>query len=299
MNPRPQTPVVRLGYLERCLSMRQIFAKCEMTNPTGTHKDRVAGGLVRAAIADGADGITVGSCGNLGVALARAGRLRGLPCTVFVPRAYRHTRRQEMSELGAEVVVVGDSYEAAVEASRECARARRLFDANPVGRGGVIAIAEYGQMVDELVAQSPAPIGSIWLPIGNGTCVAGVFARLQQRALAVSIGVVGSMGNTAVTAGLAAGRVVELDAAALRETEVNEPLVNWRSLHAREAMDAVTLSGGHFCDATDDDLVVASQGLWRGAKIRASAAGAAGLVGLGVFSALLDPGAAHVVILTA
>lgn len=299
MTHRGQTPLLRLTYLERRSRLPRIYAKCEMTNPTGTHKDRVAAGLVRAALEDGCRGITVGSCGNLGVALARAGQLRRLSCTVFVPRVYRHTRQQEMRELGAEVIVAGDSYEAAVEASRECARARQLFDANPVGRGGEIAISEYGPIVDELIAQCPAPLGSIWLPVGNGTCVAGIFARLQQRELAVSIGVVGSAGNTAVTASLAAGRLVELDAAGLRETEVNEPLVNWRSLHAREAVDAVSLSGGYFCDATDEDLVVTSQTLWRSAGIRASAAGTAGLVGLQLFSAELAPDAAHLAILTA
>jgi threonine synthase len=294
-----ETPLLRLTYLEECLCLRRVYAKCEMRNPTGTHKDRVADGLVRAAIEDGRSGITVGSCGNLGVALARAGHLRGLSCTVFVPRTYRQTRPREMRDLGAEVMVTGDSYEAAVEASREFAHERQLFDANPVGRGGEIAISEYGQIVDELMAQCPAPLGSIWLPVGNGTCVAGLFARLQHRELAVSIGVVGSAGNTALTASLTAGRLVELDAAGLRETEVNEPLVNWRSLHAREAMEAVSLSGGHFCDATDEDLVVASQTLWRGAGIRASAAGAAGLVGLRLFSKHLAPDAAHLVILTA
>jgi threonine synthase len=299
MEDRRETSLVNLRYLKDCLALPRVYAKCEMRNPTGTHKDRIADALVRAAIDEGAGGITVGSCGNLGVALSHASYARGLSCTVFVPAPYRHTRSDEMKSLGADVIAVGDSYEAAVEASRRFAREHQLFDANPVGRGGRIAISEYGAIVDELAAQCPAPLGSIWLPVGNGTCAAGVFARLQRRQLAVSIGVVGSAGNTALTASLAAGRLIELDATRLRETEVNEPLVNWCSLHACEAMDAVVRSGGYFYDATDEELVASSDSLLRSASVRASPAGAAGLVGLRAFSVQLDPEAAHIVILTA
>ncbi|RKT87088.1 threonine synthase [Saccharopolyspora antimicrobica] len=299
MEHKQPTSLLTLGYLTERLRLPHIYAKCEIENPTRTQKDRIADGLVLAAFEAGARGITVGSCGNLGVALALASRARGLLCTVFVPRSFHHTRCDEMTALGAEVIPRGACYEAAVEASRKFARARKLFDANLIGRAGQIAIFEYGAIVDELVAQCPVSLGSIWLPVGNGTCAAGVRARLQQRKLAVRIGVVGSTGNTALTASLAAGRLIELDAAKLQETEVNEPLVNWRSLHAREAMEAVRGSGGYFCDATDTELVAASNSLLTNAIVRTIPSGAAGLVGLQTFSTRLNPTSAHVVIITA
>lgn len=298
MEDRRETALIRLPCLEERLRLPHVYAKCEMGNPTGTHKDRIAGGLVLAAIRDGAAGVTAGSCGNLGVALSRASRARGLSCTVFVPIRYHRTRSEEMTGLGAVVIARGDNYEAAVRASRSFARKRRLFDANPVGRGGRIAILAYGAIVDELMAQCPVPLGSIWLPVGNGTCAAGVHARLRHHGVEVRIGVVGSAGNTALTASLASGRLVELDAARLLETEVNEPLVNWSSFHAREAMDAVLGTGGHFCDATDEQLVLASDGMLRHAGLLVSPAGAAGLVGLRAFASQLDRASAHVVVLT-
>jgi threonine synthase len=293
------TSLVKLHYLAQRLRLPDIYAKCEIENPTGTHKHRIAASLVLAAVESCARGITVGSCGNLGVALAQASLVSDLTCIVFVPRSFRGTRSDEMRALGAEVITSGECYEAAVEASRQLARDRQLFDANPFGHGGELAIRGYGAIVDELVAQCPITLGSIWLPVGNGTCAAGVHARLKQQELAVRIGVVGSTGNTALTASLAAGRLIELDAASLKETEVNEPLVNWCSLHAREAMEAVHNSNGYFCDATDADLIAASDDLLRSAAVRTAPAGAAGLVGLEVFSAQLEPTIAHVVILTA
>jgi threonine synthase len=93
--------------------------------------------------------------------------------------------------------------------------------------------------------------------------------------------------------------VVELDPGALRETTANEPLVNWRSLHVHEAMAAVQRSGGRACDATDAELIAASDRLMAEEQLRATPAGAAGLVGVQAFAAALDPALAHVVILTA
>jgi threonine dehydratase len=203
-----------------------------------------------------------------------------------------------MAALGAEIIRWGNCYEDAVEASQQFARATRAFDANPVGLAGQIAIREYGAIVNELAAQCPIRLGSIWLPVGNGTCTAGVHRMLRKRRLDTAICVVGSIGNTALTASLAVGHVVELDRKHLKQTPLNEPLLNWASLHVHEAMEAVLQTGGHSCDATDAELLLARAILLEDG-VHATAAGAAGLVGLAAFSHRLDHAAAHVVILTA
>lgn len=299
MPAEPRTSLRPLARLGPRLGLPALYAKCEFESATRTQKDRVAGGLVRAAIDGGAPGITVGTCGNLGVAIASASHARRLRCTVFVPASYHNTRADEMTALGAQVFAVGACYEDAVTASHDHARTHGLFDANPVGAGGEIAIREYGAIVDELLAQLATRLGSIWIPVGNGTCAAGVHCELERRGLKVQIGIVGSAGNTALTASVSAGRVIELDPGALRETLANEPLVNWRSLHVHEAMAAVQRSGGRACDATDAELTAASERLMAEELVRATPAGAAGLVGAQTFAATLDPALAHVVIVTA
>jgi threonine synthase len=295
----PRTSLRRLERLGPRFGLPELHAKCEFENPTRTQKDRVAGALVRAAIDGGAPGITAGTCGNFGVAIAFASQVRRLPCTVFVPAGYRNTRTGEMTELGAQVCAVGACYEDAVTASQDHARTHGLFDANPVGASGELAIREYGTIIDEIVAQCATRLGSIWIPVGNGTCAAGVEHGLRRRDLQAAIGIVGSAGNTSLTASVAAGRVVELDPGALRETEVNEALVNWRSFHVREAMAAVQRSGGCAHDATDAELTAASDQLLKEERIRAMPTGSAGLVGVQAFAATLDPALAHIVIVTA
>jgi threonine synthase len=299
MRGEPRTSLRRLERLGLELGLPELYVKCESESATRTQKDRVAGGLVCAAIDGGAPGITVGTCGNLGAAIAFASQERRLPCTVFVPASYHNTRADEMTGLGAQVFAVGSCYEDAVTASQDHARAHGLFDANPAGASGEIAIRAYGTIIDELVAQCAAQLGSIWLPVGNGTCAAGVHAGLRRRELEAKICIVGSAGNTALTASVAAGRVIELDPGALRETTANEPLINWRSLHVHEAMAAVQRSGGRAYDATDAELIAASDRLLAEEQLRATPAGAAGLVGVQAFAATLDPALAHVVILTA
>jgi len=273
-----------------------VSLKCEFEGPTHTQKDRVAGALVRAAIDLGLSGITVGSCGNFGAAIAYASGQQRLPCTVFVPRTYSHTRAEEIEQLGASVVAWGTCYEDAVAASQDFARSNGAFDANPIGEAGEIAVRAYGDIVDELAVQSPLRIGSIWIPVGNGTCAAGVYHRLRELGMDTAVCSVGRRGNTAVTASLLAGRVIEIDRNSLRETWVNEPLVNWRSLHVVEGMEAVQRTRGHFCEAEDEQLLAAHAEVEQGP--RASPAGAAGLVGLKHFADSLNHDHAHVVVLT-
>jgi threonine synthase len=72
----PWTSLRRLDRLSAQLGVA-LFAKRESEGATGTQKDRIAGGLVHAAVAAGAPGVTVGTCGNLGAALAFASRAAG------------------------------------------------------------------------------------------------------------------------------------------------------------------------------------------------------------------------------
>jgi threonine synthase len=281
------------------LGLPRLHLRLEYEGPTGTVKDRIAPALALAAAASGARAVSVGTCGNLGVALAFACRRHGFGCCVFVPDGYSGTRADEMAALGAQVVPVPGAYEDAVEASRRFAEAEGAFEASPGGPSNAAAIGAYATMAEDVLGADEAT-ASVWLPVGNGTVVAGLRAGLARRDGPPALCVVGSAGNTALTAGVAAGRVVELDPEALHETPVNEPLVNWRSLHAEEALAAVTETRGFGHDATDDELVAAQRLLARLEGVPATAAAAAGVAGLAALGReRLDPAARHVAVVTA
>jgi len=298
----PLAPLPRLG--ERFRAGR-LFAKLESANPSGLHKDRPALRMVEEALARGLRGVTVGTCGSVGVALARLARRAGLPATVFVPARYRSAPIAQLVEEGARVVRTPGGYEDAVAESVAFAAAERFYDANPTGDGGGAALAAYEAIAEEVVAALGGFPDSVWVPVGNGTTLAGVgrgFLRLAAatgRAAPRLCGA-GSAGNTAAVRSLAAGRVVELAPDALCETPVNEPLLNWRSAHAAEALAVVQATGGCAHESSDAELVAHARALADLDGVSARPAACAALAGLAarLASGDLAPGI-HVVVLTA
>jgi len=300
------TPLLRARRLGNALGLRELYLKLETANATGSHKDRVARHIVVFARTLGYSEVAFGTCGNLGVALAQACHVTGLSCTVFVPAHYSGARAHAMSALGAQVTRTPGGYEEAVAMSRQAAHITGALDANPDGPVAELFFDAYAEMTCEILALCPSP-QSIWVPSGNGTTAAGVFRglgvgqRRRDEEPYTAVCLSGSAGNTAVTASVAAGEVVELDPCSLLDTEANEPLVNWRSMHAAEALEAVRLTGGFANDATEIQLLSMQRLLERLEQVVASPAAASSLVGLvsSLGRSQLDPASPHVAILTA
>jgi threonine synthase len=81
------TPVLPLARLAAHLGLRDVRAKDEGQNPTGTFKARGLGMAITRARTLGARGFLIPSAGNAGGAAAVYAARAGLPCAVIVPRA--------------------------------------------------------------------------------------------------------------------------------------------------------------------------------------------------------------------
>src|SRR4029079_8034782 len=90
------TELMSASRLSHKLGFRDLRLKLEGQNPTSTHKQRIRAFLVSLALRAGKAGVTVGSCGNLGAAVARACLLANLRCHVFLPERYGNSRRAEI-----------------------------------------------------------------------------------------------------------------------------------------------------------------------------------------------------------
>lgn len=286
------TPLVPTPRLTARLGADRIWAKVERANPTGTHKDRAADAMV--AVSGGA--ITVGTCGSAGLAIALASRLAGVRATVFVPDRYRTAPLEALVAFGATVVRTPGAYEDAVAASAAFAARTGAYDANPTGAGGTVSLTAYEAIAAEILAELGQAPDCVWVPAGNGTTLAGV-ARgfLRAGGKVPRVCGAGSAGNTAVVESIRQGRVIELDPRGLVESAANEPLLNWRSAHAREALDAVRETGGLACGVSDPELH-AAVALLREDGLQATPAGAAGLAAL---QASGSGRGTHVLLLTA
>jgi threonine synthase len=286
------SPLSRARNVEREVGLRQIYVKFEGGNSTGTQKDRIAFSQAMDALRRGFDAITTASCGNYGVAMSLAASCAGLRCLVFVPEGYRTRRIAEIESLGADVLRVPGDYEGAVAASRELANADDIYDANPGGSNTDLQLRAYGEIAYEIYDELRDAPAAVAVPVSNGTTLAGIhrgFVSLYRRGKTSRIPrmIAGSTyrKNPIVHAYLkGATECGDLDPARVRESSVNEPLVNWHASDGQTALDVVRGSGGWASYASDRAMRQFARTLREKEGLSALPASTAGLI------ALLDGG---------
>ncbi|BCD83783.1 cysteine synthase [Pseudomonas solani] len=105
-----ETPVVRLAAFSAETGL-EVYAKLESLNPGGSHKARIALGMVRDAEARGilvpGSGQTIiePSGGNTGIGLAIAGNILGYRVVLVIPDNYSPEKQKVLRLYGAEVVL--------------------------------------------------------------------------------------------------------------------------------------------------------------------------------------------------
>jgi len=257
------TRLLRARNIEREQGVRQLFLKFEGGNPTGTQKDRIAFAQVHDALRRGFDTVTVATCGNYGAAVAFAATLAGMRCLIHIPESYTTRRLDEMVKAGAEICRVPGDYEAAVGASKEAAAKGELYDANPGGANTILQLVAYGEIANEIYDELRDAPAAIAVSVSNGTTLAGIhrgFATLYRRGKTSRIPRIiagSSHGKNPIVHSFLKGfdECRDLDPAAVKETEVNEPLINWHSFDGDWALEAVRTSGGFAENASDKEML--------------------------------------------
>lgn len=283
------TDLVRARNLERMFGLRQLHLKFEGGNPSGTQKDRIAFTQALDALRRGFDTLTVATCGNYGVAVASAARLSGLRAVVFIPTSYQTKREAEMVQLGVEIVRSSGDYEAAVEASRRYSLANEdVYDANPGGSNLDLQLRAYGAIAWEIYDELRDAPAAVAVPVSNGTTLAGVhrgFVSLYRRGKTSRIPrmIAGSAWrkNPIVAAWKAGLSTCEdLEPTKIRETPINEPLINWHSIDGDLALDAIRGSEGWAGQFSDKVMTQTARQLREQQGLSALPASTAGLSAL-------------------
>lgn len=261
------TTLVRARNLERVVGCRQVYLKFEGGNPSGTQKDRIAFAQVMDALRRGFDQVTLATCGNYGTAMALAASLGGLGCLIHIPEDYHTKRVEEMIALGAEIIRVEGDYEDAVEASRELAEKRKLYDANPGGANTALQLTAYGAIAYELYDELRDAPAAIAVPVSNGTTLAGIyrgFLSLYRR------GKISRMPRIVAGSSFKKNPIVrafaknadtceDLSRERIHETKVNEPLINRHSFDGDPALEAIRETNGWAGDTSDKDMLTFSR----------------------------------------
>ena len=301
------TSLVRARNIERQVGLRQIYLKFEGGNPTGTQKDRIAFAQAMDALRRGFDTISVATCGNYGAAVALAASMAGLKCKIYIPENYRTKRIQEMNELAAEITRVPGDYENAVAISSAAAGKEEYYDANPGGNNTTLQLLSYGQIAYEIYDELRDAPHAVAAPVSNGTTLAGIyrgFLSLYRRGKTSRIPkiVAGSSfrKNPIIQAYLQdLPSCPDLNPDKIRETSVNEPLINWHSIDGDESLEAIRSSRGWAADASDRSMRFYAKMIREKEGLQVLPASTAGLVALmdKHFKAALPPDR-YVVVLT-
>jgi threonine synthase len=282
------TPLTRVRNLERETGIRQLFLKFEGGNPSGTQKDRIAFAQCLDALRRNYDTITLATCGNYGAAVALGAQLAGLRCYIYIPDSYHTQRLHEMEKTGATIKRVPGSYETAVHLSHDDSVKNEWYDANPGGDNTPLQIMAYAEIANEIYDQLRDAPRIVAVPVSNGTLLAGIyrgFVNLYKRGKTSRIPKMIAASSThknAIIHSFKKGmdHCEDLKPEAIRETKVNEPLINWHSFDGNEALYALQQTDGGAYHISDEKMLKTTKLLKEKEGLHVLPASTAGLIGL-------------------
>ncbi|MCA9660687.1 MAG: cysteine synthase A [Myxococcales bacterium] len=183
------TPLVRLRKVAgREASHAAVWGKCEMLNPGGSVKDRIALAMIEAAEASGQ--ITPGksvlvepTSGNTGIGLALVAAVKGYRLILTMPESMSLERRNLLKAYGAEIVLTPEEQTmgGAVDRAMElCSRADHFMlqqfenPANP-------EIHRRSTAVELLEQMNGRTIDGFVSAVGTGGTITGVGEVLREH----------------------------------------------------------------------------------------------------------------------
>ncbi|MBW3574579.1 MAG: 2,3-diaminopropionate biosynthesis protein SbnA [Actinobacteria bacterium] len=221
------TPLVRLGRLFPS-SGHPVIAKLELLNPGGSVKDRPAHFIVEQGLRSGAlthrSHLVESTSGNLGIALAMAARVHGLPFTCVVDPNIAPANLRLLECLGARVEMVLEQDECGGYLGTRVRRVQELLHSLP----DAVWINQYANARNwrahyhltarEILADLDGPVDVLVLGISTSGTILGLARRLRLvfpclRVIAVDAAgsvIFGGHSGPRRIPGLGASRVPEL-----------------------------------------------------------------------------------------
>ncbi len=278
-----------------------VSFKAEYQNPTGSFKDRIAA-MAGAIIArDGLHGAVGTSSGNGGAAIAAFGARAGFPVVLFttsgivegkLKQILAHgTKTHIVTQLGSSSRAAGGVAPTIAEVAKEHGWLAFLTGARyaPEAMRGAETIAF------ELATQSPRA-SAIYVPVGGGGLLASIWRGYRRMGLTPPriIGVQPE-GCPTLSRGIRGQRDALTDPVTTTVSGLQVPV-----LFDFDAVPAVTDSGGHVVEVTDEQVWEAQRRLARDEGIYVEPAGATAAAGLlaDIATGAVDTGDDVVVILS-
>jgi threonine dehydratase len=167
-----ETPLDHAPRLSRRLGNR-LMLKREDLQPVFSFKLRGAYNKI-AQLSESAArrGVICASAGNHAQGVALAAQRRGIPAVIVMPQTTPSIKISAVRDLGGEVVLHGDGYDAAYDHAQSIVRDRNLVFVHPFDDPDVIA--GQGTIAVEILRQSRGDLDAIFVPVGGGGLIAGI-----------------------------------------------------------------------------------------------------------------------------
>ena len=204
-----ESPLEAAPALSRRLKNR-LLIKREDLQPVFSFKLRGAynkmAGLPPARLARG---VIAASAGNHAQGVALAAQRLGCKAVIVMPVTTPRIKVNAVAARGAEVVLHGDSYDAAYAHAVRLRKRRGLVFVHPYDDPEVIA--GQGTIGMEILRQQTGPLDAIFVPVGGGGLISGIASYVKRVRPAVKIIGVEPVDADAMARSLRAGRRVRLD----------------------------------------------------------------------------------------
>ncbi len=262
-----RTPILEVDAADFGLPSAPIALKLEFLQHAGSFKTRGAfASLLTRPVPK--MGVVAASGGNHGLAVAFAAQRLGVPATIFVPSVSAITKQESIRSLGAKLVIAGERYADALEASRRF-----------IAESGALEIHAYDQVETllgqgtlglEWQEQSPS-LDTLLIAVGGGGLIGGMAAWFRGKTRLVAVE---PRASPTLYRALEAGEPVDAEAGGIaadslaprRVGEMMFPL-------AQQYVDRVVL--------VEDEAIRHSQlELWRALRIASEPGGAAAMAAL-------------------
>ncbi|MGC1456821.1 MAG: threonine ammonia-lyase, biosynthetic [Steroidobacteraceae bacterium] len=217
-------------------------------------------------------GVICASAGNHAQGVALAAQRRGVPATIVMPQTTPQIKVQAVMDLGGDVVLHGDGYDAAFDRAQELVRERNLVYVHAFDDPDVIA--GQGTIAVELLRQSGGDIDAVFVPVGGGGLIAGIAVYIKYLYPRMRIIGVEPTDANAMYESLQAGKRVTLERVGLFADGVAVKRVGEETFAlARQFVDEIVL-------VNTDEMCAAIQDIFEDTRTIVEPSGALAVAGI-------------------
>lgn len=172
-----ETPLEPMGRLSLRLQ-NEVLLKREDLQPVFSFKLRGAHNKLTCLSEESRRrGVIAASAGNHAQGVALSARKLGICAQIVMPRTTPSIKVESVRDLGAEIMLVGDTYDEACQRALALAKSEGRIFIHPYDDPEVIA--GQGTIAMEILHQHPDPLHAIFVPVGGGGLIAGIAAYVK------------------------------------------------------------------------------------------------------------------------